>query len=107
MWLRTFLPVFTELLARPSVEGDLYYPHIVWMAMEPRVAQDPTPFFPIVGANDNSVSAYAARRVMRRICDLTDSAARLKYLNAAMEWLANLSSKPGLAEAALDGLIDV
>jgi len=97
---------FRELLARPSVDGDSYYPHIVWMAMEPRLAQDPTPFFGLVGANDNSMSAYAARRVMRRICDFTDSAARTKHLNAAMEWLASLSSKPGLAEAALDGLID-
>jgi putative heme-binding domain-containing protein len=43
---------------------------------------------------------------MRRICDLTDSAAREKYLNAAMEWLGNFAAKPGLADAALDGLID-
>ena len=100
------VPSFRELLARPSVDGDTYYPHIVWMAMEPRVAQDPTPFFALVGANDNSVSAYAARRVMRRICDLTDVTARIKHLNAAMEWLAGLTAKPGLAEAALDGLID-
>jgi putative heme-binding domain-containing protein len=100
------IPHFAALLARPSVEGDLYYPHIVWMAMEPRVAQDPTPFFALVGANDNSVSVYAARRVMRRICDLTDSTARTMHLNAAMEWLSGLTSKPGLAEAALDGLID-
>jgi putative membrane-bound dehydrogenase-like protein len=97
---------FGELLSRPSVEGDFYYPHIVWMAMEPRVAQDPTPFYAIIGANDNSVSAYCARRVMRRICDLTDSAAREKYLNSAMEWLGTLAVKPGLADAALDGLID-
>jgi putative membrane-bound dehydrogenase-like protein len=97
---------FKELLSRPSVEGDLYYPHIVWMAMEPRVAQDPTPFFSIVGANDNSVSAYAVRRIMRRICDLTDSTVRITHLNAAMKWLSGLASKPGLAEAALDGLID-
>lgn len=99
-------PHYAELLSRPSVEGDLYYPHIVWMAMEPRLALDPTPFFALIGANDNSVSAHSARRIMRRICDLSDSAARLKHLNAAMEWLAGLSSKPGLAEAALDGLID-
>src|SRR5262249_24341172 len=97
---------FRELLCRPSVEGDFYYPHIVWMAMEPRVAQDPTAFFPLVAANDNSVSAYCARRVMRRICDLTDSAARTKHLNAAMEWLGNVAAKPSLADAALDGLIE-
>jgi putative membrane-bound dehydrogenase-like protein len=94
------------LLSNPSVQGDFYYPHIVWMAMEPRVAQDPTPFFPLVSANENSVSAYCLRRVMRRICDLTDSTARTKHLNAAMEWLGSLAPKPGLAEAALDGLID-
>ena len=100
------LPHFKELLARPSIAGDTYYPHIVWMAMEPLVAQDPTPFFPLVGANDNSVSEYAARRVMRRICDLADAASRTKHLNAAMEWLGGLTAKPGLTEAALDGLID-
>jgi putative heme-binding domain-containing protein len=95
-----------RLISQPSEPADLYYPHIVWMTMEPRIAQDPTPFFSIIGVNDNSVSAHAARRVMRRICDLSDSAARLRHLNAAMEWLASLTSKPGLTEAALDGLID-
>src|SRR5207244_4176988 len=33
----SLMPVFGELLARASVDGDFYYPHIVWMAMEPRV----------------------------------------------------------------------
>jgi len=100
------LPVFKELLARPSVEGDFYYPHIVWMAMEPRVAQDPTPFFPLLTANENSVSAYCARRVMRRICDLTDSTAREKYLNAAVTWLGDNAAKTQLATAAVDGLLE-
>lgn len=100
------LPHFRELLARPSVDGDSYYPHIVWMAMEPRVAADPQPFFPLLAANDNSVSAYCTRRTMRRICDLTDAAARAKHLNAAMEFLATLAAKPAVADAALDGLID-
>ncbi len=100
------LPHFKELLSRPSVDGDFYYPHIVWMAMEPRVAADPQPFFTLLAANDNSVSAYATRRVMRRICDLSDSAAREKYLNAAFEWLGTIASKTQLAAAALDGLIE-
>jgi len=43
---------------------------------------------------------------MRRICDLSDSAARTKHLNAAMEHLASIAGKTTLAEAALDGLID-
>ncbi len=97
---------FKALLSRPSVEGDSYYPHIVWMAMEPRVAQDPQPFFPLVSANENSVSAYCLRRVMRRICDLGDAATRTKHLNAAMEHLASIAGQTTLAEAALDGLID-
>ncbi|MBM3877443.1 MAG: hypothetical protein FJ386_12075, partial [Verrucomicrobia bacterium] len=100
------LPHFRELLARPSVDGDTYYPHIVWMAMEPRVAADPQPFFPLLAATDTSVSAYCARRVMRRICDLTDAAARAKHLDAAMLWLGSLADKPRLADAALDGLIE-
>src|SRR5439155_27145515 len=49
------LPMFQDLLARPSLELDFYYPHIVWMAMEPRVAAEPETFFPIVSANENSV----------------------------------------------------
>jgi putative heme-binding domain-containing protein len=97
---------FKALLEKPSVTGDFYYPHIVWMSMEPRVAQFPTQFFPILGASDNSVSAYCARRLMRRICDFTDSTARTRHLNAALTWLGTLGNKPGLAEASLDGLID-
>jgi putative membrane-bound dehydrogenase-like protein len=97
---------FKALLEKPSVTGDFYYPHIVWMSMEPRVVQNPQQFFPVIGAHDNSVSAYCARRVMRRICDLTDPGTRTRHLNAAMSWLATLSTKPGLAEASLDGLIE-
>lgn len=97
---------FKNLLARPSVEGDFYYPHIVWMAMEPRVAADPQPFLPLLAANENSVSAYCARRVMRRICDLSDSTSRQKYLNAAMQWLGDNAAKSQIAGAALDGMIE-
>ena len=99
------LPHFKALVSRSSVEGDLYYPHIVWMAMEPRVAADPQAFFPLVGANENSVSAYCMHRVMRRVCDLSDAAGREKHLNAAMEWLGSLADKTQLASAALDGLL--
>src|SRR5207302_1771678 len=99
-------PHFKQLLSRPSVDGDFYYPHIVWMAMEPLVAQDPKPFFPLVSAHENSVSAYCLHRVMRRICDLTDGGAREKHLNAAMEFLGGIATKTTLADAALDGLID-
>lgn len=97
---------FDALVSQPSVEGDTYYPHIVWMAMEPRVAQDPTPFFPLLAANDTSVSAYATRRVMRRISDMADANAREKHLNAAVQWLADNADKTQLASAALDGLLE-
>src|SRR5207247_31671 len=100
------LPHFRKLLSRPSVDGDFYYPHIVWMAMEPRVAQDPEPFFPLLASNENSVSAYCLRCVMRRICDLADATAREKHLNTAMEFLGGIASKTTLADSALDGLID-
>jgi putative heme-binding domain-containing protein len=100
------LPHFRELVSRPSVEGDFYYPHIVWMAMEPRVAQDPELFFPLLSATNSSVSAYCLRRVMRRICDLSDSATRTRHLDAAIGSLANLADQTSLADAALDGLID-
>jgi putative membrane-bound dehydrogenase-like protein len=99
-------PVLEELLARPSVEGDFYYPHIVWMAMEPRVAANPQPFFPLLAANDNSVSAYCARRVMRRICDLSDATMRGQHLNSALLWLGDNATKTQIAGAALDGLIE-
>jgi putative membrane-bound dehydrogenase-like protein len=97
---------FGELLSRPSVAGDTYYPHIVWMAMEPRVAADPTPFFPLLAANDNSVSAYCARRVMRRICDLSDATARARHLDTAVSWLGDQAAKTQLASAAVDGLLE-
>jgi putative heme-binding domain-containing protein len=100
------LMVVGNLIERPSVNGDFYYPHIAWMAVEPRAAVDPQAVLTTVGYNDTSVSAYCARRVMRRICDLADAGERTRHLNAAMEWLGSVASKPGLAEAALDGLID-
>jgi putative membrane-bound dehydrogenase-like protein len=100
------LPVFNELLANPSVPADTYYPHIVWMAMEPRVAADPTPFFLLLAANDNSVSAYCARRVMRRICDLSDATARARHLDTAVLWLGDQAAKTQLASAAVDGLLE-
>ncbi len=103
---RDLLPHFGELLARPSVEADSYYPHIVWMAMEPRAALDPQLFFPLLSKNQNSVSAYCTRRIMRRICDLTDASTRAKHLNAAMKFLGEISTKTELASAALDGLIE-
>jgi putative membrane-bound dehydrogenase-like protein len=98
--------LFGNLIQNASVEGDFYYPHIVWMAMEPRVAVDPQPFFPLLAANENSVSAYCARRVMRRICDLTDASAREKFLNAAVQWLGDNAMKTQIAAAALDGLLE-
>ena len=74
--------------------------------MEPRVAADPEAFLPLLAANDNSVSAYAAHRVMRRICDLTNAVDRARHLDAALVWLADNAGKTHIAEAALNGLIE-
>lgn len=104
--LGNLMPVFHDLLSRPSLEGDLYYPHIVWMAMEPSVAANPQPFFMYLGLNDNSVSAYCARRVMRRICDLSDATARARHLDTAVQWLGDQAAKTQLAAAAVDGLLE-
>ncbi|MDB6030747.1 MAG: rane-bound dehydrogenase domain protein [Verrucomicrobiales bacterium] len=100
------MPHFKELLARPSVDGDTYYPHIVWMAMEVAVAENPEPFFPLLAANENSASAYCTRRVMRRISDISDRPTREKYLNAALHFVSDIAPKTELAGAALDGLIE-
>ncbi len=99
------LPHFKELLARPSVAGDTYYSHIVWMAMEPRVAADPQPFLKLFAETDTSVSAYCLYRTMRRVSDLADAAARERHLNAAMNFLRTITDKTQLAGGALDGFI--
>ncbi|MFM1769471.1 MAG: hypothetical protein RJA22_2000 [Verrucomicrobiota bacterium] len=99
-------PLFQALLARPGPAGDFYYPHIVWMALEPRAAANPEPALALASAQANPVSAYCLRRLLRRVADLTDPAARTRHLNAAFTRLGELAGQPLLAEAALDGLID-
>src|SRR5207302_8041955 len=97
---------FEPLLQRPSPTNDLYYPHIIWMAMEPRLIEEPSEYLEMFAKYENWVSGYCLQRAMRRICDLTDADARAKHLNAAMEFLGTIAAKTTLADAALDGLID-
>lgn len=100
------LPLFNALVSHPSVEGDTYYPHIVWMAMEPRVAEEPGSFYPLFAENASSpVTAYCAYRAMRRVCDIAEASKRMQQLNEAMTFLGTTASKPALAQALLDGLI--
>ncbi len=99
------LPHFKELLANPSVAGDAYYPHIVWMAVAPRAAQEPATFLKLFAETDTSVSAYCLYRTMRRICDFTNAEERERHLNTAMIFLATIADKTQLADAALAGLI--
>ncbi|HTG45040.1 MAG TPA: HEAT repeat domain-containing protein, partial [Verrucomicrobiae bacterium] len=103
---KELLPLFSALLHRPSLEEDTYYPHIVWLAMEPQVAADPAPFLSLLAAHENTLSAYCLRRAMRRISDLTNAPKRQKELNTAMVFLGSIASKTILAAAALDGLIE-
>ena len=99
------LPHYRALLERPSTLDDFYYPHIVWMAMEPRVAENPESFLALLREVDTSVSAYCLYRVARRVSDLSDAVARTRELNRFMEFLGGMAERTALAASALDGLI--
>jgi len=99
-------PIMRELLQNPSTTNDQLYDHIVWMSVEPKIAQDPKPLFAILADKKtplSSASSTLLRRSMRRIVDTKDG----EKLNAAVAFLATLEEKnPPLVSAALDGLID-
>jgi len=99
-------PVLRELLQNPSGTNDQLYAHMIWMSMEPRVAENPKPLFAILADKKTPLSGASTtvlRRTMRRIADTRDP----EKLNAAVTFLATLEDKnPPLVPAALDGLID-
>lgn len=99
-------PILRELLQNPSTTNDLLYAHIVWMAAEPKVAEDPQPLFAILAEKRTPlsvVSGAVTKRAMRRIVDSRDD----QKLNAAVAFLAILENRnPTLVSPALDGLIE-
>jgi len=102
---KALLPLFKALIEKPSVPADTYYPHIVWMAMEPRVAEDPAPLLALLQETDSPVSAYCLYRTVRRVSDLSDEVARVRELNRVLEFMGTIAPQTELAGAGLDGLI--
>src|SRR5258705_429409 len=78
---------------------------MVWMASEPKIAENPTfalRWFLENGTETMPLSGQLATKTMRRICDLQST----EYMNAAVEFLGKLGPEhSALAAAALDGLI--
>ncbi len=99
-------PILRELLQSPSSTNDPLYAHIIWMSVEPKVAQDPKPLLAILAERKTTLSVASStviKRMMRRILDTKDD----EKLNATVTWLGTLEDKnPELVSAALDGLID-
>jgi len=99
-------PIFRELFQAPATTNDLLYAHIVWMAIEPRLAEDPQPVFALLADKKipaSTASTTVTRLAMRRIIDTRES----EKLNAAVAFLGALEEKnPALVSAALDGLIE-
>src|SRR5439155_8724666 len=98
--------ILRELLQHPAGTNDLLYAHIVWMALEPKMAEDPQPLFALLSEKKtklSEVSRTVLRRGMRRIVDTKDG----QKLNAAVAFLGTLEDKnPALVSAALDGLLE-
>ncbi|HMC27266.1 MAG TPA: HEAT repeat domain-containing protein, partial [Verrucomicrobiae bacterium] len=99
-------PILRELLQTPSTTNDQLYAHMIWMAVEPKLAEDPKPLFAILADKRTPLSAASStviRRAMRRIVDTQDG----DKLNTAVAFLSTLEDKnPALVSAAVDGLID-
>jgi putative heme-binding domain-containing protein len=95
-----------ETVVQNSTDAkDPLIPFMVWMASEPKIAENPT-FALRWGLEHASetmpLSGQFITKIMRRICDLQST----EYMNAAVEFLGKLTSEQaGLAVAALDGLI--
>lgn len=103
--------ILSDLEKSPIVPGDPVLPFVIWMALEPVVAFDPSNALSFLeNAKDSSLTdwpmhAYNLQRIMRRVCDLTDPIEREVHLNYAMKVLGSVANTTNMANAALDGLI--
>ena len=95
-----------ETIVRNSADAkDPLIPFMVWLASEPRLAENPK--FALAWLVENGpdtlpLSAQLASKTMRRISDLRS----VENMNAVVEFLEKLTPKhTDLALAALDGLI--
>ena len=88
---------------------DPLLPHLIWIASEPLAARSGKAALEWMaenGAQYLPLSATITKKLMRRICDQTDAAARTEQLNATVEFLDKLSPQSELAAASFDGLLE-
>jgi putative membrane-bound dehydrogenase-like protein len=103
--------VLSDLHKSPFNPDDPALPFVYWMALEPIIAFDASHALGFYeNAKDSALpewpmNNYILTRIMRRVCDLSDPAAREKHLNYAMKILGGLAGETQLANAGLDGLI--
>ncbi len=94
------------LLQKAPAPDDELFGHILWMALEPKVAWDPQPMFDLLAATKTQPSPATfglARNTMRRVIDTR----QVGNLNLAVKALPSLAQRdPALASAAIDGLIE-
>ncbi len=99
-------PALTALVKASAAGTDPLIPFMIWMAAEPRVAQNPQNGLSWLlenGAATMPLSGQLVRKTMRRICDLQ----RPEGMDAAIEFAAAVLDKSAeLAAAALNGLIE-
>jgi putative membrane-bound dehydrogenase-like protein len=95
-----------ETVVRNSADAkDPLIPFMVWMASEPRLAENPKYALAWLienGPDTLPLSAQLASKTMRRISDLRS----VEQMDAVVDFLGKLTPKHGeIASAALDGLI--
>ena len=101
--------VLSALFKASAKAQDPLLPHLIWMASEPAAARDAKAALAWLaenGANYLPLSAGITRKLMRRICDHTDTAVRTEQLNATVEFLDKLPAQSDLASAAFEGLLE-
>ncbi len=98
--------ILSSLALHPGSANDPVLPFMIWMAAEPLIARDPQPPLAWLARNGSDIMPLGgelARKAMRRLCDTQEPA----KLDVALDFFQQIpESAPGLALAALDGLIE-
>ena len=99
-------PVIATLALHPMSGDDPVIPFMVWMAMEPSIAIDPSDALKWLTDNGmmcRTIATKVTTKIMRRICDSNSDA---HYLIASQFILGLSPEDAPLTVAALDGLIE-
>jgi putative membrane-bound dehydrogenase-like protein len=98
--------ILSALITASSDAKDALLPFMIWMAGEPVFAIRPDGALNWLAENGGAampLSGILVRKAMRRICDTQETA----KLDLAVDFLQRVGrSEPGMALAALDGLIE-